>query len=712
MLEIEKSTTSFDPLTLPPAAAPPGTASLPSPPLGERVKGEGEVKIVRRRPHRLRLYLIKPSKYDDDGYVIRHWKGVLPSNSLACLYGLTEDVRGRRVLGKDLEWKIELMDETVQKVDVEKITRSSRGGDTKTVICLVGVQSNQFPRARDLALAFRRAGLDVLVGGFHVSGVSAMCSELPSELEALLDAGVTLVAGEVEGRWEMILKDALEERLKPTYNFLTSPPDLSSAPMPKIEKRLLNRYAVRHFGTLDCGRGCPYQCSFCTVINVQGRRMRFRRVDDIVDLIRTNYRRHGIRHYFFTDDNFCRNKNWEAIFDGLTRLREEEDIPLSFMMQVDTQSYRIPNFIEKAAEAGCSQVFIGLESLNEENLKAARKIQNSRSQFRDLVQAYRERGIVTHLAYIIGFPFDSQDSVAGDVQALQTQLGSEQASFFMLTPLPGSADYSLLKRQGTVLDADLNNYDSFHETLRHSRMEPGEWTRAYQDAWKSFYGVENMVRILKRAKTKRYWGIFSNFIWYKNAVEVEGGHPMVHGFFRLKGRHERRPDFPLESRLVYFKRRARDLWRTLIGWGRLALEMEEVWLATRRRSLLEERVVFELAEIQKRVSEWRSLRLPELQSLYRTAIAQLKASANEKDFSSMRIPSLVQLWFQKWNVFRDSLTFTRSPMEHFWRNVWGRLRQGALHEIAYHKLIFMSIRETVLFSQFLFSFLKRSVAPA
>ncbi len=668
--------------------------------------------IERVRFRRLHLYLIKPSKYDDDGYVIRHWKGVLPSNSLACLYGLSEDVRRRQLFGPDLEWKIELIDETVQKVNVKKIVNSSRRPGTKAVICLVGVQSNQFPRASDLALRFREAGLDVLIGGFHVSGVFAMGSELPREIKALQEQGVILVAGEVEGRWELILKDAICGRLQPVYNFLAAPPDLEEAPLPQIAQGLLKRYAVRHFATLDCGRGCPYQCSFCTVINVQGRRMRFRGVDDIMNLIRENFRRHQIRHYFFTDDNFSRNKNWENIFDGMTHLREEENLSVSFMMQVDTQSYRIPNFVEKAARAGCRQVFIGVESLNEGNLKAARKTQNSTEHFKELTQAYHEAGIVTHLAYIIGFPFDSRASVQADIERLQAMLGAEQASFFMLTPLPGSMDYRGLKERGTILDADLNNYDSFHETLRHPQMRGGEWTQAYRNAWQSFYGVENMKEILKKAQPERYWNIFSNFIWYKNAVQVEGGHPMVHGFFRLKGRRERRPEYAMEGRIEYFKRRVRDLWQTLRGWVKLALEMEEVWLRTRPRSALEERVVFELAELQKRAAEWRSLRLTELELLYERAIAALRASSKGKDFLRLKIPSRIQLWFRKWNVFSDSLTFTRVPMERFWRNVWGLFKQGEIHRIAYHKLLFMGVREAVLFSQFLLCFVRRSVAVA
>ena len=482
--------------------------------------------------------------------------------------------------------------------------------------------------------------------------------------------------------------------------------------MPQIAHGLLNRYAVRHFATLDCGRGCPYQCSFCTVINVQGRRMRFRRVEDILNLVRENFRRHRIRHYFFTDDNFSRNKNWESIFEALARLRKEENIQVTFMMQVDTQSYRIPNFIEKAARAGCSQVFIGVESLNEGNLKAAGKTQNSTGCFKEMIEAYQKAGIVTHSAYIIGFPFDSPESVRSDIHCLQTVLGTEQASFFMLTPLPGSMDYRSLQGQKTILDHDLNNYDSFHETLSHPRMKAGEWTRAYQEAWKIFYSVENMIRILKRAAARRYWGIFSNFVWYKNAVQVEGGHPMVHGFFRLKGRRERRPGYPVEGRLEYLKRRVRDVGRTLLGWVKLALEMEEVWLATRPRSALEERVVFELAEFQKRAAEWRSLRLTELQLLYGKAVSALRASSKGKDFLPLQVPSRIQLWFRKWNVFQDSLTFTRAPMERFWKNVWGRFKQGEVFQIAYHKLIFMSIREAVLFCQFLLCFFRRSLTQA
>jgi hypothetical protein len=155
------------------------------------------------------------------------------------------------------------------------------------------------------------------------------------------------------------------------------------------------------------------------------------------------------------------------------------------MMQADTQSYKIPGFVEKASRAGCSQVFIGLESLNENNLKQAGKSQNKTVHFRELIEAYHQAGIATHMAYIIGFPFDTVESVRADMAKLR-ELGSEQASFFMLTPLPGSADYAGMRRDGTILNQDLNDYDSFHETFRHKNMPGGSRTRAGHDIHRIF----------------------------------------------------------------------------------------------------------------------------------------------------------------------------------------------------------------------------------
>ena len=254
---------------------------------------------------RLVVLLVKPSRYDDDGYVVHHWKGVLTSNTLNCMYALT--------LQAAADFPVPLtaraIDETVELVIPERVVRVFRRRGTKILAAIVGVQTNQFPRAADLARRFREAGCQVIMGGFHVSGTLKMLGVTP-ELQELLDDGVSIFAGEAEGAWGQVLADALSGEMKPLYNFLSCLPDLSQPwPIPLLNPTLARRYAAQRSGTIDTSRGCPWHCSFCTIINVQGNYTRSRDPRHIVEAVRRNYER-GMRYYFFTDDNLARNKFW------------------------------------------------------------------------------------------------------------------------------------------------------------------------------------------------------------------------------------------------------------------------------------------------------------------------------------------------------------------------------------------------------------------
>ena len=245
--------------------------------------------------------------------------------------------------------------------------------------------------------------------------------------------------------------------------------------------------------------------------------------------------------YFFTDDNFARNKKWREIFEALIRLRKEEGIELEFIMQVDVLSYKIQDFISLARQAGCTQVFIGMESINDDNLQAADKTQNDAADYRNLIDAWHAAEIATHVGFILGFPFDTRASISRDIERLKNEIQVDQASFFMLTPIPGSMDHLHAVQSGVPIDADFNRYDSFHPTMDHPNMSRHEWFEAYKQAWQDFYSFENMRNILQRATPRMYWNVFKNLVWYKSAAILEGNHPMMTGFFRMKGRTARRP---------------------------------------------------------------------------------------------------------------------------------------------------------------------------
>ena len=129
-----------------------------------------------KQKRRFSLVLIKPSHYDDDGYVIQWFRSAIPANSLACLYGLALECREQKILGEDVELEIHAFDETNTHIKNDKIISLIKNADDGMVM-LVGVQSNQFPRALDIAKSLREKNIKTAIGGFHISGTMAMLKE-------------------------------------------------------------------------------------------------------------------------------------------------------------------------------------------------------------------------------------------------------------------------------------------------------------------------------------------------------------------------------------------------------------------------------------------------------------------------------------------------------------------------------------------------------
>jgi Radical SAM superfamily len=527
-------------------------------------------------PHtvaRFRLVLIKPSHYDDDGYVIQWVRSPIPANSLACLYGLAVECAEKRVLGADVAIDVVAIDETNRRVRPERIAHEIREAGSGMVM-LVGVQSNQFPRALDLARAFRKLGLTVGIGGFHVSGTLSMLPAIDTEVQKALDLGVFVFAGEAEeGRLEEVLRDAHAERLKPVYNFMADLPGIEHVPIPHLPAEVVKRT----FGantSFDAGRGCPFQCSFCTIINVQGRKSRRRSADDVEAIVMANAAK-GLRRFFITDDNFARNKDWELIFDRLIEIREKRGVDLSLIIQVDTLCHRLPHFVEKAARAGVRRVFIGLENISPDNLAAAKKKQNKITEYRKMLLAWKQAGVITYCGYILGFPNDTPERIERDIKTAQRELPIDLLEFFFLTPLPGSEDHKKLYEKGVWMDPDLNKYDLNHAVTGHPTMSKEEWEAAYWRAWETYYSDEHVERVMRRAAAtgNSVGKVLFVLNWFIGSIRIERIHPLECGFVRLKRRRDRRSGMPIESPLTFYPRYlSATLWkqvRWLWLWGRM-----------------------------------------------------------------------------------------------------------------------------------------------
>jgi radical SAM superfamily enzyme YgiQ (UPF0313 family) len=485
----------------------------------------------------LRVYFIKPSKYDDHGRVAYFWRGVLPNNTLTVLAALNEAYNRLRgddgVYVETVLWD-EQVDGPIVPATIRAMQEKALEDGVEVIIGLAGVQTNQYPRGRDLALQFRRGGFPVLFGGFHVSGY-------PESRAFLESCGVTTVVGEAETQWAEILDDYRQGALRSSYSVTDGiraktgsgeimVPLITQAQLPAISDPYLRRFASANMTTLDTSRGCPFTCSYCSVKNVMGRTMRSRDPEAVVRWIRDAGERHGIRSLFIVDDDFFRSPAWEPILEGMAEYRRQGN-ELSFMMQVDaeaaafedlapgekpsSQRQKCERFLRLAAEAGCYSAFVGFETFNPMNLLAATKVQNLakehrrhkegaaatealaavKEKYRRVCRNWHRHGVAVHCGYMIGFPFDGPECGRQSAEWL-LDVGVDLASFFVVTPLPGTEDHDKAVREGTIADWDFNQYDSQHMVSEHPRMTREQVVQAYRDAYLTFYSANRTLRSL------------------------------------------------------------------------------------------------------------------------------------------------------------------------------------------------------------------------
>lgn len=531
----------------------------------------------------LRIYFIKPSKYDEDGYVLQFRWGVIPNNTLTVLAGLN-DAYARAHPDTEMQTVLwdELVDGTLSPEIVESIGRRAGEDGVEVIIGLAGVQSNQYPRGRDLALQFKNLDLPVLFGGFHVSSHAA-------SREFLQSVGVTTVIGEAETTWSAWLDDYLDGKLRLSYQVTDGVraktglatilvPLVETAPLPSIDPRYVGRFFNPSFATIDTSRGCPFTCSYCSVQNVMGRRMRSRDPQAVVDWVRDAYDRHAIRNLLVVDDDLFRSPSWEEILVGIAALRRDRsDLALIVQVDIESAAYttrapdepegerhrRSKRFVELAAAAGCFEVFMGFESFNPANLEHTQKFHNEERQdrrrsagqlddaarrvkarYKRVVDAWHAAGVGVHCGYMIGLPFDGKGCGRQAARDL-AEIGVDIASFFAYTPLPGTEDYDRAVEQGTIVHHDFNDYACTDYVTTHPLLSREELRREYADASRYFYTWRRLAWSLATFHgapglgfTSRT-GMLSQQIYYTYANR-RGWHPMMGGIWRTRDASVRR----------------------------------------------------------------------------------------------------------------------------------------------------------------------------
>lgn len=508
------------------------------------------------------LMIVRPSSYlDEYGFVRIFRKGYIPSNSSAVLWTLTRNFFERPEFDH-IEKNIFTFDDAIwnehkaMRILMQKLRATP---DHKVIVFFAGVQTHELPRARDLARQSREVcGATPVIGGFGVSGVLRTLywgiedkrrpefpkpdrEAFPHEIQDLIKNGIVVFDGEAEGtKFGEMLCDILNGTPQPLY-YEQASPDITFAPLPDFPPGYMDNLVGSVNSTVDPTRGCPFICTFCSIINFRGRDVRFRDPDSVVRYLIARAVEHGHVHAFFNDDNFARSKMSVVLLEKLAEAREQ-GYQITFTTELDAAALKgKPWYVDLLKKAGCEKVFVGIESMNPENLADAEKWQNNVADYRVFAEALHEAGISTHAGYIIGFRYDTPKSVVGDVELLSAIF--DMASFFCLTPIPGSQDHAAAVRDGMAMDADPNAYNSFQPVCGHPRMSRQEWLAAYQQSWEIFYRPEFMIEKINRKRTVREkFALLGNFMLWRLAFACYRVHPMVAGLGQQWDYHDRRPE--------------------------------------------------------------------------------------------------------------------------------------------------------------------------
>lgn len=370
---------------------------------------------------------------------------------------------------KDIE--VEIIDENIEGIDFNKKV-DMVGITTMTASC---------PRAYEIADTFRERGVPVVFGGIHAT-------VLPEEAAQHADA---VVIGEAEGLWEKLIEDFKRGGKQALDKFYKSSqrPDPVKIPIPRRELIKDKAYLLSHF--LQLTRGCPFDCSFCSVSKFFGKKYRFRPVKKVIEEIKGMIGKPlKTRFLGFLDDNIVGNINYaRELFKAL--------IPYNLLWigQSSMNIARHEDVLQLAAASGCKGLFIGFESISEASLSEANKSQNKIKFYERAIKKIHQFGISIEGAFIFGFDHDDKSIFKKTVQFIE-KVKLDVVQFSILTPLPGTRLYEKLERENRIIDRNWSNYDLAHVVFQPKLMSAQELKQGFDWAYQRIYRLSSIFKRL------------------------------------------------------------------------------------------------------------------------------------------------------------------------------------------------------------------------
>ncbi len=389
----------------------------------------------------------------------------------------------------DIEVKI--TDENVEPVDFEED------------VDLVGVTGMLMhaPRAYEIARRFRERKIPVVMGGPHASS-------LPFEAKEHADA---VVIGEAEEVWEGLIGDVKNGCLKPFYR-AESFCSMERLPFPKLD--LLRKEAYMTINCVQTTRGCPHQCDFCHVTHFFGKTYRCRPVDEVIEEVN---RLEG-DFIVFIDDNIAGNRRYaKELFTRLKPLKKKWASQASMTLTRDAELLKL------AAESGCVSLFVGVESLSSENLNDVNKGFNQAYQLEEAMRALHDHDIMILAGFIFGLDHDDEGVFERTLRFCERNR-IELPSFFILTPLPGTAIFRRMESEGRLLHKDWSQYNGATVVFKPRLMTEETLQRGFHWACKEGYSWSSILKRVFHPQQRFFTRVVSNIAYRSIAQRTPEGH--------------------------------------------------------------------------------------------------------------------------------------------------------------------------------------------
>lgn len=397
---------------------------------------------------------------------------------------------GTLILGtmmKGRGWDTEVFVEDFRKIDFEAIASAD----------LIGISTitSTAPRAYAIADRAREAGIPVIMGGPHVTYLAEEALEhadfvIRGEGERPLMAFID--AWERGGGYDDIPNLSYQKDGQTVHNpLLPFSGELDRIPFPDLSLLKPDRPRRTKMSSIPVltSRGCPFDCSFCSVTGMFGKKYRFRSTENIIEELR-QYDRRG-NFIFFYDDNFAANRERaKALCAAMIR----ERFKFKWTTQVRADVARDLELVKLMKKAGCHTLYIGFESVNPESLKGMKKNQTV-AEISNAVKVLRRHRIHIHGMFVLGFDQDDWKTVMRTVKfAKKARLTSTQ--FLILTPLPGSEFYEKVASENRIRFHDWTLYDAHHVVFQPARFSLFDLQKAQMVCHKKFYSLKQSVRKL------------------------------------------------------------------------------------------------------------------------------------------------------------------------------------------------------------------------